>query len=492
VVFFECSNHAGYNQPMQSIRSFIGDIWQAHRKRTFIVLVAMSISISVGFIYQDDAYIHLGPIVWWLYAILMAYFALRSNGQVSISRFRFDRRTTALLLLLAVGLSLRMFNLRNFPAAFLPDESGSLEFSLYNVFNPALGSQTIHPLRTGLDAQPVLYSYILRLSVELFGFTFWGVRMSSVIAGTLSIAAVYFMIRQFDRERTAWFAAILMAAYHFHIHWSRISLSNIWTTLFLPLTLGFFIRGWRESRDNDALLAGLCLGLTAYFYTGGYILIFLIGAVIWQIWRTPHEYTRFTLYTGKMLTLTTVVAAPLMVFALLNPASFLERASTVFAWKPGTTEILLGPDTTSWDLLVYQFTHSFGAFNIYPDVTHFYAPDVPFLIGISSLLFLIGIPLAIGKKKWLPLFWILIVTLFGGMMSAGTPGSSHFTPVIPAICWLVAIPLNGMAEAKQPRWAYILLAAIIVTDIVFYFWIYPSNSFADFTVPFPIVAPYGN
>jgi len=475
---------------MQSIYAFVEEIWQTRRVRLVAVFAAMLISTLVGFLYQGEAYIQPGPMIWWIGAILTAYFGLRASKNSLALNIKFDSNLVNLLLLLAVGFALRLFKLQTFPPAFLPDEAGSLEFSLYNVLNPNLGSVTINPLRTGLDAQPVLYSYILRLSVELFGFTFFGVRLSSVIAGTLAIAAVYFMVRQFDDPRTAWFAAILMTVYHYHIHWSRISLSNIWTTLFLPLTIGYFIRGWREGRDNDALLAGLFLGLTAYFYTGGYVLIFLIGAVSWQVWRKPHEYSRFTFYTGKMLTMATVIAAPLLVFAILNPVSFLERARIVFAWKPGTLELLLGPQATPSDLLVYQIVHSFGAFNVFPDVTHFYAPNVPFLIGISGLLFLIGIPLAVGKKQWLPLFWMFVVTLFGGVMSAGTPGSSHFIPVIPAICWLVAIPLNGMAEARQPRWAYVLIAAILVTDLVFYFRVYPSNSFADFTLPFPMVAPY--
>ncbi len=112
------------------------------------------------------------------------------------------------------------------------------------------------------------------------------------------------------------------------------------------------------------------------------------------------------------------------------------------------------------------------------------------VLKFSGVLFPIVFILAIHKKQFLPVFWLLIVTVLGGVLSAGTPSSSHFIGAIPAICWLVAIPLDWLFEHKHPYWAYFLLAIIVITDLSFYFVIYAAHPSENLSVPFPVVEPF--
>jgi hypothetical protein len=68
--------------------------------------------------------------------------------------------------------------------------------------------------------------------------------------------------------------------------------------------------------------------------------------------------------------------------------------------------------------------------------------------------------------------WVLLSVIFGGVMLTGAPSSSHFVVVIPAICWLVAIPIDWLWQKNYPAAATIALVAIMATDLIFYFTIY--------------------
>jgi len=475
---------------------FLTELWHtlwlttARKKKMLAVFAAVVVSAIIGYRFADNPFISINPVLLWFFCIFLCAAALYPAEKTPLFHLRLNRTWAGLFALLVAAFLLRVFKLTHFPSGFIPDEAGSMNFALQYIFNPNTFWIIMNPLRTGLDSQPVLYSYILRLSVQLFGFTIPGARMSSAIIGALSIGAVFLMVNEMADRKTAWLTAILMTAYHYHIHWSRVSLSNIWVTLLLPLTVGFFLRGWRKGQSGGALLAGFCLGATAYFYTGGYVLVFLVILLLWQTWKKTSDHVRLTIYAGRMLAFALVIAIPLIVFSAVKPEHFFDRLNTIYGWKSAAVTATLGNTASYSEYLIHQVVHSFGAYNFFTDVTGFYAPKIPFLIGVSSLLFPIGIGLAFYRKQYFPILWVFLVTMLGGVLIVGTPASSHFIASIPAVCWLVAIPIHWASETKYSRWATIALVVIIITDLVFYFGVYSAGKYGDFTVPFPSVEPY--
>jgi len=476
------------------IKKYLAELWEyfwltEHRAvQVLVAIVSILVSIGIGVTYADMPFISIFQLMFWILTVLVCFAMLYPSKGPAL--LRFDRRSMALVALVAVSFFLRVVNLQNFPPGLHLDETGTIDFSLRHAFNPLVPEATINPLRTGLDSQPVFYAYIVRLSVTLFGFTTVGARISSVIAGALAVLAVFFMVNELAGSRVAWLTSILMAVYHYHIHWSRIALNNIWVTLFLPLALGFFLFGWRKGWSGGAVLAGLCLGLTAYFYAGGYILIFLMLIIIWRTWKQADNHISLGVYIGKMFVFALVIAAPLIVYALSFPDQFFDRSRIIYGWKPLAIEVTVGDPNAYWEYFKYQFTHSFGGYNYYPDSAGFYAPHIPFLIGVASILFPLGIAWSIYKKQYFPVLWILIVTVLGGFMVVAPPGTSHFIAVVPVICWMVATPLNWLIETRRPVWAYILLASIIALDLYFYFVVYAAHPSRDLILPFPQIAPY--
>ncbi|MCC7118266.1 MAG: glycosyltransferase family 39 protein [Anaerolineales bacterium] len=477
------------------MRFFSLNFWHTFWKgklnsRNVLLGVALLLSLWVGVRYAGEAYIYIAPILLWAYAILLAFAVLYPKEKVKPSQFAFSSTWLWMLLLLGIAFGLRLLALNTIlTQGFHPDEAGAVDFSFIQIFAPENNGLTINPLRVGTDAQPILYNYILRWSIETFGFTFAGARLSSVIAGTLAIPAIFFMVDEMSNRRTAWLAAILAAVYHYHIQWSRIALSNIWVTLLIPLTLGLFLRGWRLKRLNEALLAGFWLGLAAYFYTGGYIIIFLFALLILQTWKQTENSTGFISFASKSLFLAAIVAMPLIVFAIRYPSFFFERLNIIYGWMPDAPAYELGAGANWKEYAIHQVVHSFGGWNYFPDVTGFYGASFPLLTDVSSVLFLVGLALTLRARQYFPVFWIVLVALFGGVMVSGTPSSSHYIGSIPAICWLVAVPLNRLIERKQARWAYLLLGSIIVMNLFFYFYVYAHDPSIDFSAVFPISGP---
>jgi hypothetical protein len=308
-------------------------------------------------------------------------------------------------------------------------------------------------------------------------------------------------------QRLALFTAAIMTTYHFHIHWSRIGLNNIWDTLWVPLILAPFAWGWRNNWCGGAILSGIAVGLSQYFYPGSRLGVFLLAFLILQYLleiskelpekkpRTKFisHFSKFIFihpllkYTLKTAIIATTIAAPLFLYAVRDPVPFFERSQAVWGWRSETIWMVMGDSTATIAYGWQQLWRSVGAFTAVPDVTGFYDPGVPLLIGLAAPLFLIGLLWALLNKRFLPVLWVLLTVLLGGFLLADPPGSTHYVVVIPAVCWLVAMPLEWLASIKHERLALALLTAVVAVDLYFYFFIYVPAPHRDLIHIFPTV-----
>lgn len=276
-----------------------------------------------------------------------------------------------------------------------------------------------------------------------------------------------------------------MATYHYHIRWSRIALNNIWTTLRVPLVLFLFIWGWKKRWAGAAILGGFFMGLSAYFYQGGYLLLFLLVFLFFNLWRNTQDKFDLLVYSLKMLAMGLIVVGPLMAFAFLRPEMYSQRLQTIWGWNEGALFAAIGTEGNWWDYFWHQLTRSFGAYNFFLDVTTFYASGAPLLIGLASPLFLTGILWAFFQRQYLPLLWILLTIILGGFLLTAPPGSTHYVVSISAVCWILGLMLDAIFSRGYATLGLGLLLAILVYDLFFYFGIYQANPSGSFDMPFP-------
>lgn len=446
---------------------------------------ALFTSISLGAVYVRQPWVDGWQLWTWLISVGVLVTAVTPWRH--IPRVHIPHRYWLYGLLL-LTLLLRLPLLSVVPGGLHVDEMGVAGYAVQHVFPPA--AQTINPFHTGASSQPALYHYLIRLSFALFGYTIPALRLTSALAGTAAVLATYLLVRTFANARTGLLAAALMSTYHYHVHWSRIGLNNIWDTLWVPLVLAAFAWGYRRNWSGGAVLAGVALGLAQYFYGGNKIVLFMLPLLLWMLYRERRDGRRLLIHAGKLAVTAVAVGAPITLFALIQPDIFFARSRVVYAWQREAIIAAVG-DYNVPQYVWQQIWRNVGAFTSVPEVTGFYGPGVPFLFGIAAPLFLIGVLWAIWRRNWLPLAWLALTIFFGGIMLTGAPSSSHFVVVIPAICWLTAVPLNWLWENGRWRLALLLVVAIMLTDLFFYFGMYVPSGPRDLFNDLP-PWPFGN
>jgi 4-amino-4-deoxy-L-arabinose transferase-like glycosyltransferase len=209
-----------------------------------------------------------------------------------------------------------------------------------------LSGQVRNPFVMGYMSMPTFFYWPLSWSLRLVGNTMAGLRFPAALVGTATVPLLYFLARDLWGRRLALLSALFLAAYDYHIHYSRLGANNIWDPFFVLLALWLLHRGLvaRPSRGavpleqmeiaspqdvilakagmtaarNDVenqgpvpakaqgpvpgavlagptvlpgsegcrflLAAGLVLGLSFYFYTGARLLPLLMAAYVAFVW----------------------------------------------------------------------------------------------------------------------------------------------------------------------------------------------------------------
>jgi len=201
-----------------------------------------------------------------LLAWLLAWLALLA-GSYRPGRARsdlFDRRDV--ILMFAIGLIaflLRAIHLGDLPPTLSGDEGSAGLMSI-----KFLSGETDNPFTIGWFSFPSLYFSIQSLGILLFGQTVLGLRITSAVAGALTVVALYAMVRTLFDRMTAVLAALFLTVLHFHVHFSRIGLNNIWDGLFAVLMFGALAYGWKTGKRKGFVFAGFALGLGQYSWSG--------------------------------------------------------------------------------------------------------------------------------------------------------------------------------------------------------------------------------
>lgn len=451
------------------------------RERIAVALGGLVVSTVIGLAYGRSVVVRGWQLWVWGTAVAATCVALlppRSPG--------WPRRPPWgwLLGLSLGGLLLRVAFLGTVPGWLHPDESMLAEYTLLQVL-PAPGI-TVNPFSMGIAGQPALHAYIVRLALHSLGRSILALRIPSVIAGSLAIPAIYAAIASIDSRRTAILGAVLATAYPLHVHWSRLALSTVWNTLWVPLALAAFCWGWRREWSGGGVLAGLALGLSFYFPPGIGIGLILLAVLAIVLYREDPDRRRLGVHLGKVAAVATCTAAPILLFIVLNPEGYLFRQSTAWGWTPEAVRQIAGASNRWLEYFWHQFTRSFGAYTTFADMSGFYDPGVAFLFGVSALAFMAGVFLSVRRRRWLPPAWVILTSLLGGFVMREVPSSASYVISIPGILWLVALPLDALMSRGHRSLALALLAAILVTDLVFYFGVYALHGAPALIFPFPV------
>lgn len=283
--------------------------------------------------------------------------------------------------------------------------------------------------------------YLMALSISILGRTELALRVPTALASVCTVFAVFWLGRLlFGRDEdsgraTPWrgllvggLGAGLLAVSLAQTVIGRTSFRVSLLPLFLTLCMALLWEGWRNRNWRWVALAGVCAGLLAYTYIAArfapFLLLFFGLSFLIPLERTEPAGTtgRNGLHTGRhsplnsrlmaelplasvFLGVSTVLAAPILVYFVLHPNYFFLRSSQVSVFQPGS-----GLSGSLWALVENVWEHLF-AFGIRgdPNWRHNYSGQ-PMLNMWEALLFWLGVGTAVWRWRQ-PSFRLLLLWL---------------------------------------------------------------------------------
>ncbi|MBZ0310002.1 MAG: glycosyltransferase family 39 protein, partial [Anaerolineae bacterium] len=253
---------------------------------------------------------------------------------------------------------------------------------------------------TEISPFPWLYAYGVAGTTEIFGANFFGARLFSALIGTLTIPALYLLAKTLFDRKTALLAALLLATFPPHLHFSRLSMLHVCDALSGTLALAFTARGLKNDRRMDYVLGGAALGLTQYFYEGGRLVFPAVislwlagGFLLWE--KRPA-------WRGAVLLLITalLVAAPVYYTIVAGGTSASGRLNTVGVGGDYLKQVLMSaPGDEIFQAQADRFLQAFLLYLSVPDGSIFYAGETPLLLVYLVPLFLMGLVLILWRWR---------------------------------------------------------------------------------------------
>lgn len=432
---------------------------------TVSVCLAMSVAATVG----------SSPLMPHPYITTLAWFAavilaIIGGWKNSLSPHRLNKWDAILFLAFTLtAFVIRFVNIGGNPSVLTGDEASSglsaVEFvqgRMNNIFT------------IGWYSFPSFFNFLQSLSIRLLGQTTAALRMLSVVAGAITVGAVYLFGRQIFNRWTGVFAALFLLAFHYHNHFSRIGLNNIWDGLWFTAVLGLVWYGWEKEDRLSFLFGGLFLGLSQYFYVSSRALLGLVplSLLILALVDRKRAGKRLADILLMMLVFLAVIM-PLLFYYIRYPLEYnapMQRFSIFSNWMN------LRMEQTGWSpprIVLDQIGLSAEGLINRPLNGPWYQPTTPLLRPISAVLFSMGLLALFLKwrshRTFILILWVGAIVLIGAL-SENTPAAQRYIAIAPAIALAIGFgltELGGLLGKIRPVYTNWILVALLTIMIVF-------------------------
>ena len=422
-------------------------------------------------------------VVGWLFGVV---YIIIGGWQSSSLGYRLTWKALAVAgVLFLVALLLRIYDTAHIPVVLTGDE-GNAAFSAIEFIK----GNTDNIFRVGWHAFPSLFFYLQSLFIFAMGHTIEALRIPSATAGALSVVAVYLLGRSMFGNRAGLLAAIFLVGFHYHLHFSRIGLNNVWDGLWYTITLGLLWHAWANERRSSYLLAGVTLGIAQYFYTSARMLFPLI--IIWLAlvgWLDQPRLRRSLPHLLLMGLATLAVLFPIALYLSHNTHEIFGPMREVSVLGPWLEREVAATGQPAWLILLRQVGLGFKAF-AFTNLKYWYHPGTALLRPVSAAIFLLGLLFlalrARDARGLLIATWLIAVALTGGL-SESTPAAQRYPAAAPACALVIGFSLDRVAAwlagfwSGKARWVslavFLLAVGIAADDARFYFFEYTPNSY---------------
>lgn len=427
------------------------------------------------------------PLIWAIVAIILAatdknfervgitlFFRILSLWGVTIwgikillkQKFVWSKKDWLIIaMVLIVAIAPRLYLLNSYPFVAVGDElrDGGIDTQKIvngetkNIFG--YGSYESHGLIIPTLVVPFYW---------IFGNSILTYRLAAAIVGIVDVLLLL-LLSKMVLKKYWWWPALIMACLPLHLFYSRTEVVVIWSSL---LTTGLLV-GMKLFNDSDKkfvnlAMLGTYIGLTFGFHASvrtsaliGLIII-LIG-----IRKKIKSITILLIFVmvgvGPRLLFTTP-----QIFFKTNEVPVIDKQAKVSGLINSFIEI---KDNYKKSVLVY----------VYETTTSHYGDSKPVFTDLLGVLFILGIGLAIIKKKYfwrVVLVFIFLLPLTNSAITEAVNNDHRLMSAIPGACLLTGMAISWIvnkSNKKSRLLIQIVLGGYLVWQTINFFRLEPAN-----------------
>lgn len=429
----------------------------------FSVLFSVAAATSNGYgVFQKSIW---ATIILWLLSILFVLLGGWQRDTLVLP----SRRT----LFIALGPGVVAFLVRFISVTTIPAYLTGDEASMGLSAQAFIDGAANNIFAVGWFSFPSFFYFLESLSIRVFGNTAVALRIPSALAGALTVSLVFLLGRALFGRLAGWLAAIFLIGFHFHIHFSRLGLNNIWDGLSIVLVLGAFWYGWRNDRRAYFLIAGLWLGLAQYFYVSSKITVVLVPLWAGLAFFLDREKLKKHRADLAFLILTAlIVFAPMGWFYFNNPSEFMAPIVRVRLSPEWITMTAAQNGVPEWRVLADQVWIGLKAFTHEP-LRAWYEPGSPILRPAAAAFFLLGIALLLIRPKDMRTWLVFLLLLGFGIVSGlsfDPPAAQRYVAAAPWLALVVGFAAAETAVRLKSFWPE-FAPAIVAIAVLFSAWL---------------------
>lgn len=377
---------------------------------------------------------------------------------------KFIKQNWPILLIIAIAIFLRFYQLGSLPPGLHPDEAAN-GLDIIRMIEKG-------DFRVAYDTngpREALFFYLQGIFVFLGAVTKWAflnftplsLRIAPAIIGVITVWGTYLLSKELFSKNIGLFASAAMAVSAWHIQFSRNGFRAIMVPMCLVFLFYFFIRAYRGGKIKDYICAGVFLALGFYTYLAFRMVPLILGALLLYIFIFNRKFLaknkkNIMIFAAAFL----VAMIPMFIHFIRVPEDILGRASTSIFNKE------LNGGSPLWTLFENKIkTIAMFNFNGDPNFRHNLG-GTPMLDIITGILFWIGAVISLVKIKkiehFLLLTWFAAMTLPEILTAEGIPHALRLVGVIPVVFIWISLGLEFILSKISEKYIPVVGLTVII------------------------------
>lgn len=392
-----------------------------------------------------------------------------------------------LLCIILLAFILRMYRISDVPPALSLDEV-SIGYNAYAILKTGAdeyGTKSPLLLRAYDDWRPAFYVYLVVPSIKLFGLTPFGVRLPSVLLGTLTVFLTYFLVQELFRSSrlTSYISlvtSLLLAISPWHIYLSRLSHEVNFGLFLIVLAVYSFFRAINNKEHSWWLVvSAAAFGLSLNSYQSQKIivpvLVMALGILFWKQLLIIQKQLFISIALGL------IIAVPI-IFTSLQPEALIRlRATSAFGPNQKKIEMVKTFITNYASHFRFSWLFAGGARENHkvPGLGLLYLWEVPLIL--LGIFWLVRSSVSWQGKAFL-MVWLLSAPISAAITTQAPHAMRSFT-FLPV--WQILGAAGFVALWKKQRmYAWGLLGLLTVVSLGYfvkqYFEVFPKTQSDSF------------